>query len=61
MERKLFRLFDFQRFEGNEALRDVINSTHARCRALSLSMDEMGRVNAAGQPVQLPKKEEKDR
>lgn len=62
MENKLFRLFDYQKFEGNEALRQIINSTHARCQARSLSMEDMEWVNAAGQqPVELPKNEEKDR
>ena len=61
MEKKLFRLFDYQRFEENEALRQVIDSTHARIKAKSLSLEDMEWVNAAGQPVQLPKNEEKDR
>ena len=61
MEKKLFRLFDYQRFEENEALRQVIDSTHARIKARSLSLEDMEWVNAAGQPVQLPKNEEKDR
>ena len=61
MEKKLFRLFDYQRFEENEALRQVIDSTHARIKARSLSLEDMEWVNAAGQPVQLPRNEEKDR
>ena len=61
MEKKLFRLFDYQKFEENEALRQVIDSTHARIKARSLSLEDMEWVNAAGQPVQLPKNEEKDR
>ena len=61
MEKKLFRLFDYQRFEENEALRQVIDSTHARIKARSLSLEDMEWVNAAGQPVPLPKNEEKDR
>ena len=61
MEKKLFRLFDYQKFEENPDLQKVIDSTHARCQATSLSLDDMEWVNAAGQPVQLPKNEEKDR
>ena len=61
MENKLFRLFDYQKFEENPELRQVIDSTHARVKARSLSLEDMKWVNAAGQPVQLPKNEEKDR
>ena len=61
MEKKLFRLFDYQKFEGNQELQQIIDSTHARCQAKALSLDDMEWVNAAGQPVQLPKNEEKDR
>ena len=61
MEKKLFRLFDYQKFEENPELRQVIDSTHARLKARSLSLEDMEWVNAAGQPVQLPKNEEKDR
>ena len=61
MEKKLFRLFDYQKFEENPDLRLIIDSTHARCRVKALSLDDMEWVNAAGQPVQFPKKEEKDR
>ena len=61
MENKLFRLFDYQKFEGNPELQKVIESTHARCQAKALSLNDMEWVNAAGQPVQLPKNEEKDR
>ena len=61
MENKLFRLFDYQKFEGNEALRRIIDSTHARCRTKVLSLDEMEWVNAAGQPGQAVRPEEKDR
>ena len=61
MENKLFRLFDYQKFEENEALQQVINSTHARCQKKALSLDDMEWVNAAGQPEVLPRNEEKDR
>ena len=61
MENKLFRLFDYQKFEGNKELQRIIDGTHARCQSRSLNLEEMEWVNAAGQPVQLPKNEEKDR
>ena len=61
MENKLFRLFDYQKFEGNNALQQIIDSTHARCQAKELNLNEMEWVNAAGQPVPLPRNEEKDR
>jgi len=61
MENKLFRLFDYQKFEGNEELQRVIDDTHARIKARSLSLEDMEWVNAAGQPEVLPRNEEKDR
>lgn len=61
MEKKLFRLFDYQKFEVNSALRQIIDSTHARCQAKALNLDDMEWINAAGQPVPLTKNEEKDR
>ena len=61
MENKLKKLFDFQKFEGDASLQSVIDDVHARCQAKALSLDEMEWVNAAGQPVQLPRNEEKDR
>ena len=50
MERKLKALFDYQKFEGNPALREVIDSTHSRYAVQELSMDEMELVAAAGVP-----------
>ena len=61
MENKLFRLFDYQKFEGNQELRRIIDSTHARIKARSLTLEDMEWVNAAGQPEVLPRNEEKDR
>ena len=48
MEKKLFRLFDYQKFEENTNLQQMIDETHARCRARSLSLEDMEWVNAAG-------------
>ena len=50
MEGMLKRLFDFQKFEGDKDLQDVIDSTHARYNARELSLDEMEFVAAAGMP-----------
>ena len=61
MESKLFRLFDYQKFEGNKELRRIIDSTHARCRTKVLSLNEMEWVNAAGQPERVVRPDEKDR
>ena len=41
MERKLKRLFDYQKFEGNADLQQVIDSVHARYAARELNFDEM--------------------
>lgn len=46
MERKLQRLFDYQKFEGNKALEAVINSTTESMKALS--DDDLMMVSAAG-------------
>ena len=56
MEKKLFRLFDYQKFEENPDLRQIIDSTHARCRVKALSLDDMEWVNAAGYGNELEKK-----
>jgi len=61
MEKKLFRLFDYQKFEGNEDLQQIIDTAHARCQARALSLEDMEWVNAAGEPQPSVKSEEKDR
>ena len=50
MEKTLKSLFDFQKFEGNADLRQVIDSVHARHSVRELSLDEMEWVAAAGTP-----------
>ncbi len=66
MENKLKALFDFQKFERNADLQQVIDSVHARYaskavnRRQELSLDDMEWVNAAGQPYQEKKKNEHD-
>ena len=61
MEKKLFRLFDYQKFEANTDLQQVIDTVHARYRAKELTLDDMEWVNAAGEPTPPVKAEEKDR
>ena len=60
MDRALKTLFDFQKFEGNSDLQQVINSVHSRYAVKELSLDEMEWVSAAGTPVQNTKKDKKD-
>ena len=52
MEKTLKSLFDFQKFEGNPALQQVIDSVHARYAVRELPLDEMDWVAAAGTPDQ---------
>ena len=66
MERTLRTLFDFQKFAGNAALNNVIDSAHAKfemqqrnCGKRELSLDEMEWLAAAGTPDQLNKKDER--
>lgn len=59
MESRLKTLMDFQKFDGNAELQQVICSTHSRYAAQELSLDEMEWVNAAGMPeVSFAKKNE---
>ena len=61
MEKKLVRLFDYQKFESNKDLQQIIDSTHARNRVRELTLEDMEWVNAAGEPTPPVKAEEKDR
>ena len=56
METTLRKLFDYQKFEGNADLQQVIDSVHARYAARELNFDEMEFVNAAGVPQQYTAK-----
>ena len=48
MENKLSRLFDYQKFSGNDALADIINDVESRYpSAKELSDDDLFFVNAA--------------
>ena len=67
MEKTLKALFDFQKYEGNADLQQVINSVHSRYSVSGnrsgrqeLSLDDMDWVNAAGTPYQERKKDEHD-
>ena len=60
MQKTLKSLFDFQKFEGNPALQQVIDSVHARYAVRELSLDEMDWVAAAGTPDQKPGKKDED-
>ena len=53
MEKTLKSLFDFQKFEGNPALQQVIDSVHAKYAMRELGLDDLEMVNAAGIP-ELP-------
>ena len=54
MESLLARLFDFQRFEKNEALQSVIDETEERFRFGELSEDDLEQLSAAGDPYSRP-------
>ena len=57
METVLKRLFDYQKFEGNRELQEVIESVHVRYAVRELDLDEMGFAAAAGTPDSLKKEE----
>ena len=51
MEKRLRRLFDYQKFEQNAELQSVVDAVHARySSARMLSDDEADQVFAAGSP-----------
>ena len=53
MEKKISKLFDFQKYESNEKLAGVIQDVEARypdTKANALSDDELSFVAAAGKP-----------
>ena len=49
-EKTLEGLFDFQRFAGNAALQSVIDDVDSRYGEGKLSIEELGMLNAAGDP-----------
>lgn len=54
---KLKRLFDFQRFEGNEKLQSLIDDTDSR-RLNELADDDLQWVSAAGEESDFNKKKD---
>ena len=60
MENMLKSLFDFQKFEGNPALQQVIDSVHSRHSVRELSLDEMEWVAAAGTSGLKSEKKDED-
>ena len=60
MENRLKRLFDYQDFEGNDALQAVIDSVHQRYTIREVSLDEMDLVWAAGNPDPDPRRNKKE-
>ena len=59
MEKKLKSMFDYQKFEGNTALQQVIDSVHSRWAVKELSLDEMEWVAAAGVSEKKPADEDR--
>lgn len=57
MEKKLWELFDFQKFSGNARLNKMIADTEMRYDNM-LSDDELEWVNAAGVLIPLKKQED---
>ena len=58
LETGLYQLFDYQKFQGNPDLQQVIDSVHARYTRRQLSLEDLEYVNAAGAPY-LPDQEKK--
>lgn len=50
MENKLKQMFDYQKFEGNERLQKVIDSTQSKF-GTKLEDDDLEMINAAGSPI----------
>ena len=57
MEKRLSKLFDYQKYAGNPRLQAVIDSVRKRPR--ELSMDEAEFVNAAYAPYVKPSTDDK--
>lgn len=59
MEKKLKKLFDYQRFEKNPRLEALIQETESRYSA-ELSDDDLLMVAAAGEANEIVKKKEEE-
>ena len=57
MEKRLAKLFDYQKYAGNPRLQAAIDSIHRR--PCELSMDEADRVTAAYAPYVKPTTDDK--
>lgn len=55
--KKLTALFDYQRFERNKRLQDLLDDTERRCLC-SLSDDDLEWVSAAGEETDLQEKKD---
>ena len=65
MEKSLKAMFDFQKFEGNADLKNVIHSVHERYPEMEsglheLNLNDMEWVAAAGTPTNDVKRKKKD-
>ena len=49
MEKKLKKLFDYQKFEKNPRLQKLIGESEARLEAAELSDESLEKVSAAGE------------
>ena len=58
MEKKLKAMFNYQKFDRNADLQQVIDSVHDKYGMRELSLDEMGMVAAAGDTHTADCKEE---
>lgn len=59
MEKTLYRLFDLQRFSGNDRLAEIIADTEKRYDS-ALFDDELGVVSAAGEPAPYVREDKPD-
>ena len=50
MDQTLFKLFDYQRFADDDALRAVIDEVEDRYAAVALDDDALSALSAAGDP-----------
>ena len=62
VKKKLRKLFEFQRFENDAALKSIIDETEKRYFGTELPDTELSELSAAGDPytqITKPKKREK--
>ena len=61
MSKTLTQLFDYQRFEGNKDLQQIIDGVHARYSVRELSLDDMEFAAAAGTPDAQKKQKKQEK